>query len=533
MFNPSVRVSSIIHRSRFITRGPHQKWWVFFAIAIGMFVVVMEQTGVNIALPKIAEHFDLDIPTVQWVTLGYVLSTSAMFMPLGRISDMIGRTRVYVFSFMIFMVAAAVGGSAPAFSVLIAAKIVQGVGSAGVQANAMAMMTDAFPGRERGKAVGLYTTVVGLGATVGPIIGGLLVSGFGWRSLFFANIPLGVIAVVSVLVVLGEESTPQRKEGHLMGFDWVGAGISSGALVSLLLGMSNGHRFGWGSTPIVASFLTAAGLLAMFIWWEIRSSDPMLDLTFFRIRVFSLGVLARFLLFLASAPRVILMPFYLIVVLNYKAYIAGLMMAPAAVSMAITGVISGTLSDRMGTRLLMLMGLALSASGMFIFSQLNLHSSPVHVVVAMMLVGSGMGTFYSPNTSAVLGSRDRGEYGIISALLNLTRTSGNVTGIAAATAIVTAVMASSGFEPSLSTVSEVGGEGVKLAFMSGLTKAFWASGGLILLAMLPAVFQGQARRAEPPSRQPSPGPGASSLIPGGGKVINPATPIPPTGKGRS
>ncbi|MEE9247975.1 MAG: MFS transporter, partial [Dehalococcoidia bacterium] len=104
-------MSSIIHRSRFITRGPHQKWWVFFAIAIGMFVVVMEQTGVNIALPKIAEHFDLDIPTVQWVTLGYVLSTSAMFMPLGRISDMIGRTRVYVFSFMIFMVAAAVGGS--------------------------------------------------------------------------------------------------------------------------------------------------------------------------------------------------------------------------------------------------------------------------------------------------------------------------------------------------------------------------------------------------------------------------------------
>ena len=202
MSNPNVGVSSIIDRSRIITRGRHQKWWVFFAIAIGMFVTVMEQTGVNIALPEIAEHFDLDIPTVQWVTLGYVLSTSAMFLPLGRISDMIGRTRVYVFSFMIFMAAAAVGGSAPTFSVLIAAKIVQGVGSAGIQANAMAMITDAFPGRERGKAIGLYTTVVGIGAAVGPIIGGLLISGFGWRSLFFANIPLGVIAVASVLVVL-------------------------------------------------------------------------------------------------------------------------------------------------------------------------------------------------------------------------------------------------------------------------------------------------------------------------------------------
>ena len=502
---------SLIDRSRIITRGRHQKWWVFFAIAIGMFVTVMEQTGVNIALPRIAEHFDLDIPTVQWVTLGYVLSTSAMFMPLGRISDMIGRTRVYVFSFMIFMAAAAVGGSAPTFSVLIAAKIVQGVGSAGIQANAMAMITDAFPGRERGKAIGLYTTVVGIGAAVGPVIGGLLISGFGWRSLFFANIPLGVIAVASVLVVLGEGSAPQRKEGHLIGFDWIGAGISSGALVSLLLGMSNGHRFGWGSTPIVASFLTAAGLLAVFIWWEIRYSDPMLDLTFFRTRVFSLGVSARFLLFLASAPRVILMPFYLIVVLNYKAHIAGLLMAPASVSMAITGIISGILSDRVGARWLMLMGLALSASGMLIFSQLNLHSSPVHVVVAMMLVGSGMGTFYSPNTSAVLGSRDREKYGIISALLNLTRTSGNVMGIAAATTIVTLVMASSGYEPSLAAVSDVGGEGVTLAFMSGLTKAFWVSGGLILLAMVPAVFQGRTRRAEPTSRQPSPGPDAPAL----------------------
>ena len=155
-----------------ITESPNYKWWAYAAIAVGMFLTVMDQSGVNIALPRIAEHFDADIPTVQWITLGYVLSTSAMLMPMGRLSDMIGRRRVYIMGFVIFIAAAAFGGSSPSFSLLVVAKVLQGVGSAGIQANGMAMIAEVFPERERGKALGLYMTVIGTGSISGPIVGG-------------------------------------------------------------------------------------------------------------------------------------------------------------------------------------------------------------------------------------------------------------------------------------------------------------------------------------------------------------------------
>ena len=301
-----------------------RKWRAFSAIAIGMFLAVAEQTGVALALPEIADDFEVNIPAVQWITLGYVLSTSAAFMPLGRLSDIVGRPKVYTAGFVGFIVMAVVAGFSTAFWMLLVAKLAQGVASAGTQANAMAIVTEAFPRRERGRAIGLYTTVVGVGATAGPFLGGLLVSELGWRWLFYASVPLGLLAIGSAVWALRgwpSHAAPGEKRGR---FDWVGAAASSGTLVSLLLALSNSHRFGWGSAPILVGLVGAGGLFTFFVWWELRSPHPMIDLRYFASRYFSLGVSTRFLTFLASAPRVILMPFYLIQVLGYEAHIAGL-----------------------------------------------------------------------------------------------------------------------------------------------------------------------------------------------------------------
>ena len=473
-----------------------RKWQAFVAIAIGMFLSVAEQTGVAIALPEIAEDFDVNIPVVQWVTLGYVLSTSVAFMPLGRLADMVGRHRVYTLGFVGFIGMAVVAGLSPTYWVLLGAKVVQGVFSAGVQANAMAIMTEAFPKRERGRAIGLYTTMVGVGATGGPFLGGLLVNEFGWRWLFYASVPLGVAAIIAAVWAL--RGWPSHvPSGESRGrFDWVGAGASSGTLVVLLLALSNSHSLGWGSGPVVGGLATAGGLFIFFVWWELRSPYPMIDLRYFASRYFSLGVATRFLLFLSSSPRVILMPFYLIQVLGYDPHVAGLITASASLSMAVWGAVSGVLSERLGARWLMLAGLVMAASAMYTFSTLDVDSSPLHAVIALALSGAGMGTFYAPNTSDILSTQSGRNYGIIAALLNLTRTTGNVTGIAISTTVVAVFMASAGYEPSLSAVTETSGEGVKDAFVSGLSMSFLVSLAMTGVAFTISVVQGRVGRGE-------------------------------------
>jgi EmrB/QacA subfamily drug resistance transporter len=493
--------------SRRITSSPNYKYWAYFAIAIGMFLTVMDQSGVNITIPLIAEDFGASIPTAQWITLSYILSTSAMLMPMGRLSDMLGRKRVYVMGFFIFMGAAALGGSAQSFEMIVVAKVIQGIGAAGVQANGMAMITEVFSDRERGKAIGLHTAVIGTGSVSGPVIGGFLASAFDWRAVFFASVPVGMIATLAVLTVL--KPAQVRGQGKLR-FDWAGAALSSGALISFLLAMTNAYRVGWTAPPILAGFMLAAALMAAFIWWERRTLDPMLELAFFRSRVFSLSVTARCLSFLGISSVFFLMPFYLIQVLGYTPSRAAFLMIPSSLCMAFLGPLAGRLSDKLGTRWLATLGMAFSASAMFTLSRLTTDSPPMHVIIGMVLSGCGMGLFNSPNTSATMSSVGRPKYGIASAFLNVVRTSSNVTGVALATTIVTLTMASMGYEPNLGAVASEGGEGVKAAFVSGFNKAFMVSGSLVLLAMALSAVRSEPKQAEAPTREPAAQPRPSS-----------------------
>ena len=477
--------------SKRILESPNYKWWAYAAISVGLFLTVMDQSGVNIALPRIAEHFSADIPTVQWITLGYVLATSALFMPMGRISDIVGRKYVYMGGFVVFVAAAAVGGSAETLSVVVASKIVQGIGSAGIQANGMAMVADIFPERERGKALGLYMLIIGTGAISGPVIGGVLVSSLGWRSVFFASVPVGILAFAAALLILQRGPRMRGADSNSIRFDWAGAALSSTALVSLLYGVTSLHRAGIGSIEVAGGLALGVLLIVGFIMWELRVSDPMLDLNFFRSKVFSFGVSARFLSFLGGSSIFFLMPFYLVQGLGYEPSRAGLLMVPGAIAMAVVGPFSGRLSDRLGTRWLTVAGMAISGGSLIFFSTLTISSPASHVVVGMAMQGLGMGVFSSPNTSAIMSSISREEYGIASAFLNMTRTTANLSGVALATTMVTLTMASMGYEPSLAAVSEAGGIDVRTAFVAGLGRAFLVAGVLVFTAMALAAYRGE------------------------------------------
>ena len=491
------------------TDSPNYRWWVYIAVAIGLFLTVMDQSGVNIALPQISDHFDADIPTVQWLSLGYILATSALIMPMGRLSDMIGRKRVYLSGFIVFVTFAVVAGMSQSLDLLIAAKIIQGLGSAGIQANAMAMITEAFPERDRGKALGMYMTIIGTGAVTGPIVGGLLIGAFGWRSVFFAGIPIGFAAIAAAMLVLKGRTPEQARSGSAGAFDWVGAALSSGSLVAFLVTLTNAWKVGWDSPVIIGGMFFAAATMAAFILWELKTSEPMIDLGLFNNRVFSLAISARFLSFLGGSSVYFLMPFYLIQGLQFSPSKAALIMVPTSISMAVLGPLTGRLSDRFGTRWPATFGMALSTISMLLLSRLSADTPAYHIVIAMMISGVGMASFGSPNSSAILGTLPRQKYGIVTALVNLSRTSANVTGVALATTMVTLTMGSLGYEPSLSAVAEGGAEGARLAFIEGMGRAFLVSSGLMAGAMVLSMARGEFRTGAPEHPADLPAPASS------------------------
>ena len=476
-----------------VRQSTNYKWWAFAAVAIGTFASVADQVSVNVALHPVARHFNSDIPTVQWVVISYTLTISALLLPMGRLSDIIGLKKVYIIGSLIFALFAIGAGLSGNLGFLIGSRVIQGAGAAMTQGTGMAIIAAAFPATERGKAIGFMMGVVSSGAIVGPALGGFLLDLFGWRAVFLVNLPMMAVGIGLGLAVLTNQTSGRAAGGEpgRAGFDWQGATLSTGMLLLLLLTVTYAPRFGWTSPPILAGLAGFVILLAGFIWWELRTANPMLELRYFRMPVFSCGVSAAFLTFMGAISVFFLTPFYLQGVLGYSPTQTGLTLVPGAVCMLFLGPLSGRLSDRYGWRALTVSGLACIALSLFILSRLTAESTLAAVLPGLILQSCGMGLFFSPNASSVLSSVSRESYGVISAFLNLIRNAGNVVSIAAATAIVTATMGSMGYEPSLAAVQVGAAEGVGHAFTTGLRYTFLAMTGLMLTAMTISALRGR------------------------------------------
>ena len=473
------------------------KWQVFGTIAVGSFLSVVDHGSVLVALPQIESHFSSDLPTVQWLVIGYALAISVFMLPMGRLGDIVPRKHIYVLGFVIFVLAAGLAGVSPNLGILITAKVIQGIGSAMIQGNGMATIISAFPDSERGRALGYHLSVVASGAIAGPAVGGFLISALDWRWVFFINVPIGIVTiVVSVLVLSSDQRVQGAARAARSTFDWLGAILSGVALLLFLLAMGNGDRLGWTSPLITGAGITSVALLAVFIWWELRVDSPMLELRLFRRKLVAMGAGLGFISFLGSSSSRFLMPFYLQRVLEYSPKDVGLIMILPALALVATGPVSGRLTDKFGWRALTVGGLGLSAVAWMAFAvSLKDNSSLFFIIGMLMLQSTGMGLFNTPNNSSILGAVERSSYGVVSSLTQLIRNSANVTSVAIATTVVVVTMGSQGVAPSLDAVTPAVAE----AFVSGLNRAFLLMACLLAVGAVIAFIRGE-RETQPASR---------------------------------
>ncbi len=474
---------------------------MFAAVGLGSFTGVMTFGTVNVALPTIAGYFKTDLPTVQWVVIAQTLTVSALLLPMGRLSDMVGRKQVYIAGLLLLMGASVFAASSQSVLMLVMSRVVQGMGAAMTQGTGMAMITSVFPANERGKGIGTHMSVIGAGGMVGPVIGGLLVSALGWRWVFLVNLPLASIALLGALLLMDSKLFFRERRGAR--FDWQGAALSTAALVTFLMLMTNGYRLGWTSPIIVSAAALFAALLAGFVWWELRASAPMLDMSLFRRRVFSMGVLASFVSFLSVASVRFIMPFYLQGALRYAPRQVGLIMLPTAITMTIMGPIAGRLSDRYGYRAFNVAGLLMASAGIFTISRVS-EATPLPLIIGAMVVQSaGTGLFGSPNSASIFAAAQGNRHGVVSALLSLVRNSANVTSIAVATAVVAATMVSMGYAPDLGGVRGDEDGGAVLAFVSGMNALYSAMGCLLLAGAAASFLKGPAPAGAGRGRRPA------------------------------
>jgi EmrB/QacA subfamily drug resistance transporter len=401
-----------------------RKWWVLASIAMGVFLATIDGSIVNIALPTLVKSLETNFALVQWVVLGYLLTITTLLLGFGRLADMFGKKKLYVRGMAIFTIGSMLCGFSPSIGLLIASRIIQAVGGAMMMAIGTAIVTESFPDHERGKALGIQGAIVSIGIIAGPAIGGMILGALSWHWIFFVNLPVGLLGLVLVL-----RHVPNVRPAGNQRFDIYGAVSLFISVTAFLMALTVGQEKGF-LNPTALIFLgTWIVFLVLFIGIQKKIEQPMIDLSLFSNKLFSINVITGFLAFLAVSGMVLIMPFYLENILNKDPQVAGFMLAVLPVSMGITAPLAGSLSDRVGTRLLTVIGLTIAVTGYIAISTLNENTTTWGYLLRFIPLGIGMGIFQSPNNSAIMGSAPKNRLGVASGLLAITRTLGQTSGI--------------------------------------------------------------------------------------------------------
>lgn len=401
-----------------------RKWYAMATVAMGIFLATIDASIVNVALPTLVRQLNTDFPTVQWVVLSYMLTVTTLLLSVGRLADMIGKKSIYTAGIVIFTVSSALCGLSWNVAWLIAFRVLQAVGAAMTMALGTAIITESFPPSERGKALGVVGSVVSIGVIAGPALGGILLYHFSWHWIFFVNVPVGIVGTFIAVRFLADIK-PEAKDQR---FDYPGALTLFVFLISLLLSLTMGQRVGFLATPIIVLMVVAVVFLVMFVVIEWKTSQPMIDLALFQRRELSTGLFMGLLTFVAVTGSILLMPFYLENIQGYNTFQVGMLMAVVPVMLGVSAPISGILSDRIGTHALVTIGLALLITSCLLLRMLDEHTPWFVYVLYNLPIGLGAGIFQSPNNSAIMGSAPRGQLGIVSGMLSISRVFGQTMG---------------------------------------------------------------------------------------------------------
>jgi len=470
---------------------PAYRWWLLAVTSIGALLASITSGSLIIALPEILVDLHTDLFAVMWIIVGYTLVLTVLVLNAGRFADRFGRARTYTLGSAAFTLASIACAVAPTAGLLIAARVGQGIGAAFMFANSAALVTDAFRRSELGRALGINAMVIGAGLILGPILGGWL-TGFGWRWVFWFNVPIGVAATLAAWLVLVERHEAQRE----LRIDWWGSAVYLAALLSLMTSLAFGGLYGWGTWWVIGGIVLAAALTPVLIWIETRAGDPLLDLSLFRDRLFTLGNLTGLLNGVARYSVLFLLVFYLQGVKGADPVTAGIELAPLAVGMVVFSPISGALSDRWGSRLLATIGMIVTGIGLAGLAFIQTDTPLWQLFAWQALVGAGAGIFNSPNTSAVMGVVSPAKRGIGAGMRAMLTNTGFVISIALAVGLLTSSM-----DPKvlLSVVAGVqtGSRGIDMQpFIAALHVAFLAGVGASAVGALISMMRGRHRSWE-------------------------------------
>jgi len=409
----------------------NRKWWTLGAMCFALFMVMLDNTVVNIALPAIRAQFHASISNLSWTVNAYTLVFGVLLVTGGRLGDVFGRKRMFLAGVVVFTLGSIGAGLSQSIDQLIVFRGVQGIGAAFLMPGSLSIITNAFQGPERGRALGLWAGISGLALGMGPVVGGLLVEKAGWEWIFFLNVPVALIAIPVTICAVQESRDPSA----IRRVDFAGIITLTIGLGALVLALVQSNDYGWTSSRILAEFAIAAVGLTAFGLLQWRQSDPMLDLSFFRNRTFNAGNATAFLVTFSMFATFFFLTIYMQTILGLSALETGVRFLPMTILIIVTAPIAGRLSDKYGSRWLLTGGMTMVSLSLFLESRITDSSGYLTLLPAFIVGGIGMGMTMSPMTAAVMGSVDRTKAGAASGVLSMVRMIGGVFGVAALTAV--------------------------------------------------------------------------------------------------
>ena len=464
------------------------KWSALSCTSLGALIATINGGALIIALPELARELHAELFSLVWVILGYMLAQTALVLMVGRFADMVGRKKLYVAGFAIFTLVSLIAGFSTAVGQLIAARIFMGAAGAFMMANSGVIVTDAFPRKELGQALGVNQMVAAVGSILGPVVGGWLTT-YSWQWIFWFNVPLGLVGTLWAAWNLRE--LVEVEKGQRM--DLPGNASFLVGFTALLIGFTQGGIKGWGSGIVVASLVTAAVLIPAFVLVELKSKDPLLNLRMFRSRVFAFGNISALLNSLARMAVTFLFVFYFIGARGYDHLTTGLLLTPLAGSMFVFAPLAGRLADRLPARVLSSTGMLITAGGLLGMTYIAVRTPYWEIALWMAVVGAGSGIFNSPNTRAIMGAVTPEKRGIASGTRTFFVNVGAVLSIAFAIAMVTSAMPVSAMVEVFSGVSRGLSASAAAPFISGLHTALLVMVGASIVGFFFSALRGSER----------------------------------------
>jgi EmrB/QacA subfamily drug resistance transporter len=410
----------------------NRKWWTLFAVSFGLFMIMLDNTVVNVALKTIQSDLHMSVASLEWIVTAYALTFAALLITGGKLADLYGRRRIFVLGLVVFSLSSLACGLAPSAGFLIGARAVQGVGAALMNPATLSIITATFPPKQRGQAIGIWAGVSALALAIGPLAGGLIAEKLNWNWIFFVNVPVGALAIVVSQFAIRESRDTSAEQS----IDLPGLLTSVGFLFSLSYALIEGNGHGWTSPEILSLFAAAAVLLCAFVLLEFRQRLPMLDLSLFRIGAFTGANLVAMLVSLSMFGVFFFVSLYIQRILGYSPIQAGAMFLPMTSLIILVAPVAGKLSDRVGSRWLMGGGMTLVGVSLLLYERVTIHSDFWTLLPQMLLGGIGMAMTMSPMTAAAMGAVPVDKAGVGSGVLNSFRQVGGSLGIAVMGAIV-------------------------------------------------------------------------------------------------